>query len=178
MRPTLPLLCLLGLATASFAQEVRDGSYWTNSDGSETCKVDVTDTGGTGVSVTYQDSTGFTSAVNGTAGPNSTTTTATASSAPAATTNSTPGNTYRIRNGKVQKKNADGTWSDLRKKKKSKSGGGFGDLHLNAGDPAPHAGTLFSRYNPPVFLQATQRAPWAGMLGSPGEEVVSLPAPE
>lgn len=105
------------LCGTTFSQ-VGSGSYTDGVGG--TVNITVTDTAGPGVSVTFQDQTGFTPATPGTTGSNSTaenTTCQNAGGNDGVQTNSPDPSTFRIKNGKAQvKKN--GKWVNLRLKKK------------------------------------------------------------
>ena len=88
MRTLMATLGLLTLATFATAQGRGVGtSTWTDGDGNNV-NVTVTDTPGPGNSVTFQDSGGFSSAVNGQTAPGSTAARPTVQSTPPATINS------------------------------------------------------------------------------------------
>jgi hypothetical protein len=105
------------LGATTFAKQVQDGSSYTDGMGT-TCTVDVVDTSGPGVTIQVTDSTGHTPATAGTAGSNSTQENPTCQNAPAAETNSPQPNEYRVKDGKLQKKNSAGKWVNMRKAKK------------------------------------------------------------
>lgn len=105
------------LGATTFARQVGDGTTWTDGVGT-TCTVDVVDTPGPGVTIQVTDATGHTPATSGTPGANSTPNDPTCQNAPAAETNSPQPNSYRVKDGKLQKKNAAGKWVNLRKAKK------------------------------------------------------------
>lgn len=85
------------------------------------------------------------------------------------------GDTYRWRNGKFQKKNANGTWKTIPKKKPGKKGGQEME-YLTAGDPAPGPGTLWRPdFSDSVYLVMGERAPFSGYFDLVGDEVTSLP---
>lgn len=181
---------LLGAVPA--AQSVPDDTYWTDGNGT-TVHVDVTDTPGPGVSVTFTDATGFTGAISGTPGSDSTETKPTCDDSGVGTTNAPTGtsNTYNIEpdtstndpdDSVVQKKNAAGEWVNMRQVKKKKAGAGsigWGGSHgaqeLQQGQVAPWKGRLVSHDGTKaMLLEAGDAAPFAGML-VPGDEVTSLP---
>jgi len=104
------------LSATAFAGEVKDGSLWILGD--QPVSVDVTpSTPGPGIWVQGVDATGISSVANGVAGAHSTPAAPTASSSGEW---STGGNTYRIKDGKVQKKLPNGKWANMRPVKKKK----------------------------------------------------------
>lgn len=108
------------LGATTFARQVGDGTSWTDGLGT-TATVDVVDTPGPGVTIQVTDQTGHTPATTGTAGSNSTPDDPTCQNAPAAETNSPEPNEYRVKNGKLQKKNKEtGKWVNMRAAKKKK----------------------------------------------------------
>lgn len=110
--------CVLLNATA-FAQ-INDGSYWADSEG-EVCTVDVTETTETGVTVTVTDATGFTQPLPGEQATGSSADKPKAESFSEGSTGGHPDqNTYRGKDGKVQKK-VNGKWTNCRKVKKPKT---------------------------------------------------------
>lgn len=172
MKKILSLLSLLVMsATASAGGEVWDDSSWTNADASLTVTVGITQYSSSntvGVKFTTGDHTSPEAA--GTPGASSSEENPTATDSGASSTSS---GTFRVKGGKVQKKNADGTWSDLKRKKKTGTqGGGFETLQV--GEPAPSDGWLRSPLGRTVFLYQGAPAPFFGYF-SPGEETTSLP---
>lgn len=173
MRPHLLLPTLLALAGPALASgEVADGSTWTNSDGSATVSVDVTqNSSANDASVTFTDGGGSTStSVTGTLGPSSSEDHPTVTDSGQA---STTEGTFRVHDGKVQEKNDQGDWVDWREKKPKKKQGADGSLYLRVGDPAPSPGWLHPPTGQSVRLVQGERAPFAGFFT--GEEVTSLP---
>ena len=122
MRLVLPTLALHAFGTLTRAQ-VNDGSTWTDSSGN-TATVDVVDADPStnAVTVTVTDATGFTPPANGTAASGSTADKPKAQSTGANTmeTNSPSPNTYRVRDGKLQKK-VNGRWVNMTKTKKKRA---------------------------------------------------------
>jgi hypothetical protein len=121
MRTITGALAALLLLAAPAAAQIDSGFY--SDDNGYVVKVEVSDTNGPsvpGVDVTVVDS-GGTRTTTGVADPGSTAQKPEAKSFPEGTT---PRGTTAVRgnNGKVQKKNADGTWSNLRRVKKPKKG--------------------------------------------------------
>lgn len=172
MKKILTILSLiLGASTASAGGEVLDGSSWTNADGSLTVTADITQYSSSNtVGVTFTSSGHSSPEATGTPGESSSETSPTASESGQASNSS---GTFRVKEGKVQKRNADGTWSNLKKKKKTGSQpGGF--QTLQQGEPAPSDGWLRSPTGRTLFLAKDTPAPFFGYF-SPGEEVVSLP---
>jgi hypothetical protein len=126
MKKILAAFGLLTLTPAVTAQ-VSDGSVWSDGLGT-TATVDVVDTapdGGSGL-VTVVDATGFTGALTATMASTSTTTTPQAQSSVAGSTNSPHPHEYRVRSGKLQKKNSKGQWVDMRRSRKKGSLGRTG----------------------------------------------------
>lgn len=166
---------LLALASAASAGEVPDGSQWAGGGGDETITVSVTDdpaVSGGAVFVSASDSTGTSNTTPGAMGANGTDAHPTASESG---TISTPGGKdYRAHNGKMQRKGRDGTWKDMKRKKKKSCARSSGGERLVAGQAAPHDGAFLAPGHPDVLLLVNERAPWDGML-CPGEEITSLP---
>lgn len=120
MKILVPIVLILitGLASG----QVGDGSVW--SDGLGTvATVDVVDSGANGGAgnVTVTDNTGFTDPLNATMAEGSTAEKPKADSSAAGETNSPAPNEYRVKNGKLQKKNSKGKWVDMKKSKKKSS---------------------------------------------------------
>lgn len=118
---TRAFAALLILA-ASAAAQVGDGSYWSDGAGT-TATVDVVDTGSNGGAgnVTVTDDTGFTNPLAATMSSGSTADKPKAQSSVAGDTNSPKPNTYRVKDGKLQKKNKAGRWVTMKPVKKPKS---------------------------------------------------------
>ena len=118
MKTFLTAVCLLALAPLASAQ-VMDGSLWSDGMGT-TATAQVTETSDTAVVVTVIDHTGFTPPLNGSQSGNSTAENPGCQNSQSGVTNSNPGNEYRVKNGKLQKRGPDGRWRDMRKAKKKR----------------------------------------------------------
>lgn len=167
-------MALLGLAAAAEAGDIPNDSQWSGGGGDETITVGVTDdpaTAGGSVFYSVSDSTGGSAAVPGDMGANGSDLHPTVSTGEE--TSTTGGNHYRANGGKMQRKARDGQWKDMKLKKKHTRKGGHSD-HLQAGQPAPHDGWLFSPTHRTIRLFKAQAAPWSGWLTG-GEEITSLP---
>ena len=172
MKKIRSLLSLLVLsATASAGGEVTDDSVWTNADGSVSVTVGIeqhSSTNSVGVTFTSGDSTS--PEATGTPGENS------SAENPTCTESGESTNTagrFRVKDGKVQKRNSDGTWSNWkRKKKQSTQGSGYETLVV--GQPAPKDGTLRPYTGGEIKLLQGELAPASGYFTG-GEEVTSLP---
>lgn len=173
MRPLLTLLAVLVLGTLARAQ-VTDGSTWTDSSGNvATCDVADTDSNPANVTVSVTDSTGFTSATTATASSGSTAEKPKAQSTEGRTmsTNSPQPNTYRVKDGKLQKKVKD-KWVNMTKTKKSSSK----SKKLARFTPTPwDPPGRFAPNAPPPADQGVLRSTTRQL--SPGEEGGSLPGP-
>lgn len=115
---TLTAVALLTLVPAASAQ-VTDGSTWSDGMGT-TAHVDVVDSGadsGAG-NVTVTDNTGFTDPLSATMTSDSTGANPKAQSSVAGETNSPDPNEYRVKDGKLQKKNKKGKWVTMRRTRK------------------------------------------------------------
>lgn len=117
MKALLALSVAAAFALPSFSQDAPDGSMW--SGGGESAVLGVADTGPSGGQVTTQvvDASGFSNAAPGMAGPNSCSPVTASSSG----TMTTPGgDSYRIKNGKLQRRISGkpprgARWVDMRK---------------------------------------------------------------
>lgn len=169
----LALMALFGLATAAGAEDqVKDDSTWSGGGVTVTVDIVANPTVNT-VSVTFTDSNGTSPAATGTPGSSSTSSDPTCTTSGNSQTPGSSGGNYRVQNGRVQRKNSAGDWVNMRKK--IKAGGSGGSYYLQAGSPAPHAGTLVSLRGRSVWLDRGAPAPWSGQLFTNGEEGTSLP---
>lgn len=173
----LSATALLGLAV-SVTAEVPNGSTWIGGGHSVTLGVVQHSTPNT-VTVTATDSEGSSQPVTGTPGSGSTEEKPTVEETPGGGVEGSPmttpgddGTSYRAEGGKMQYKGSDGTWRTMRLKKDPKPGS---MQRLVVGQPAPHAGQLYSRDGRTTWLVQGQLAPWTGWFG-PGEELTGLPA--
>lgn len=158
-----------------------DDTYW--SDGANPPNIthlDVTDNPNGGVWTTSTSAGGFTSAETGSQGAldangNPTCWNSDVMTAP-------DGTQTRVRNGKLQKK-VNGKWvtqKPIKKPKKPKqktnnSTQQQGIQRMNAGDPAPCPGKLWSMRYGSTHLALNEPAPFSGYF-SPADDVVSLPS--
>ena len=173
MKALLAPLAASVLALAASAGEVKDDSSWT--DGSSTVTVDITqNSSANDATVKFTDSAGTSPGATGTLGPSSTEAKPTATESDGASTPQPGGSTYRLKDGKVQKRNAQGQWVTWREVKKKKASGMPLYEQLQAGDPAPSDGTLRSFLRGSIPLLQGELAPWPGVF-HPEETVVSLP---
>lgn len=172
VRSYLAALVMLGSlqAVAQGGDEVKDGSTW--SGGDVTVTVDVEQHSSTNtVTVTFTDAEGTSPAAAGTPGESSSEEDPTAAESGSASTPGEDGTSYRVHGGKVQRKNEDGQWVNMRQKTKKDAGG---SILLRANEPAPRRGTLRSPFHGSVPLVRGQLAPFTGQF-FPGEEVGTLP---
>lgn len=156
-----------------------DDSYWSDGSGG-TVHLDVTEnpSGSPEVWTTATSAGGFTNAAGGTAGADLPSGLDTCRNS--GTMTNAAGEQFRVRNGRLQKKGADGKWRNMRKVPKPKKGSTtrsstFGWQRMSAGDAATEPGFLSSRAFGEVHLSVGDVAPFDGMF-LPGDEVVSLPA--
>lgn len=156
---------LIGLAVSAVA-EVPNGSIWIGGGHTTTVGVELTGPTSNTVTVTFTDDGVTSNGVDGTPGAGS------SASTPTAEESDEVGG-RRVHNGKAQYKGSDGVWRNMRKQKEPKPK--RGDMErLVAGDPAPHAGTLYSiDFSRTIHMQAGDLAPWDGYWI--GEEITSLP---
>lgn len=122
MKVLISLIAISSLASVSFGQ-VTDSSYWSDGQGT-TATCDVTDTNGAapgGLTVTVTDHTGHTPPLDATHAPSSTQDKPKAQSSDEGQTNSPEPNEYRVKDGKLQKKNSSGKWVNMRKSKKPRT---------------------------------------------------------
>jgi hypothetical protein len=89
-----------------------------------------------------------------------------------------PGSTYRCKDGKVERKDSDGTWKKGREKKIKDKPIRQQTLWLGVNQRAPRSGILWSMdWSQSLPIQEGDVAPFDGWLvSSPGDEVVTLPA--
>ncbi len=176
MKLTHHAIALFALVAPLAASEVANGSVWTTSDGGYSATANVTqDSTANSASVSFTDGTGTSGTATGTLGPSSSESSPTVTESGQASTPGPNGATLRVKEGKVQKRNADGSWSNMRKKKKTTSQQDS-SFYLQAGQASPVGGILRSPTHPDIALQRGDVAPWDGWItSSPGEEVVSLP---
>jgi len=174
--PSLVLGAFLALAgRAQAGGEVGDGTRWTGGGGDETVTVNVTQhSSANSASVTFTDSNGTSPAASGTLGPNSSEENPTATESGEGRTPGAEGETYRVKEGKPQRKGSDGVWRNMKPWKKKGTQGGSLYESLVAGQPAPRDGVLRASGMDDLPIKQGVPAPWAGVLG-PGEEVTSLP---
>jgi len=172
------LAALVALAATAVA-DVRDGSTYRYGGASVTVSISANPTLNT-VSVTYQ-SRGVTSGPHtGTPGSSSSSSNPTTSAAPAS--GSIGGNEFRVSNGRMQKRNTDGTWSSMGRPRKTQ---GVGQQWVRAGDRVPRDGVLVAdelpfdgleqRLDPlavPLPVKAFDTFPFDGWFG---DDVTTLP---
>ena len=172
VRSYLAALVMLGSlqAVAQGGEEVKDDSTWSGGDVTVTVDIEQHSSANT-VTVTFTDAEGTSPAAQGTPGESSSESAPTASDSGTATTPGEDGTSYRISDGKVQRKNDDGQWVNMRRKTKKDAGG---SIFLRANEPAPRRGTLRSPFQGSVPLVRGQLAPFTGQF-FPGEEVGTLP---
>lgn len=108
-------LGLVLLQAAPGGGEVSDDSTWYSGNTSVTVDISLNPTVNT-VSVKFTDSNGTSTPVTGTPGPSSTAADPTAVSSPEANTPTDEGDDFRIKDGKVQVKNSQGKWVNMREK--------------------------------------------------------------
>ena len=142
---------LLALVTPAFSQGTGDvgggsggagapdDSYWSDGNGG-TAHLDVTENPNGGVWTTTTSAGGFTNPANGSAGADTPSGLDTCRNS--GTMTNASGEQYRVRDGKLEKKGADGKWHRMRKVPKPKTKnttrpGSFGAQRLTAPVSAP-----------------------------------------
>jgi hypothetical protein len=174
----LALAVIAGTARA----QIEDQSQWAFGDGTTvTVSVDQRNHFND-AEVSYRDGNGTSGTVTGTLGPGSSDADPNVSDAGEATTptdaQGNPGSTYRCKNGKVERKDSDGTWKKGREKKIKDKPIRQQTLWLGVNQRAPRSGILWSMdWRQSLPIQEGDVAPFDGWLvSSPGDEVVTLPA--
>jgi hypothetical protein len=124
MKKHLTTIAMVLLTAPSWAQEVPDQSTWVGGGETVTVDVDQPPSGTSEVPVTFTDSNGTSSAVNGSPGPGNTVLLPTCDQSPESVTPGADGTKYRVKDGKLQRKTKNGRWVNMRKKSKEKRSNG------------------------------------------------------